>query len=147
MPCDLEDLHALEHSLWEQNARFDKARMDALFAPDFQEVGRSGRRYSRQEMLFDESQSAPIPAILHDIQIRPLSADLAQVIYISELRYNPTLWAWRSSLWDRSTGNWKLRFHQGTPTEARPPLATTEADTSCSRAIDMPLTKEPSHDP
>lgn len=115
------DLIALERSLWQRDSRFDPILMQARFAPDFFEVGRSGRRYSRDEMILPADQAEDIPATLHDLAVQPLSLDLFQVIYLSELRYDSgTEWAWRSSIWDRSTGAWQLRFHQGTPTQERP---------------------------
>ena len=48
----------------------------------------------------------------------PTSDRLALVTYLSELRTDPPEWANRASVWDRSTGRWQLRFHQGTPCEA-----------------------------
>ena len=111
-------LPALEHPLWRTETRFDRALMDAPFAPDFHEFGRSGRRYTRDEMLFYRSDAEDIPATLHNLTVTTLSDTLALVTYISELRYQPTEWANRASIWDRSSGRWQLRFHQGTPCEA-----------------------------
>lgn len=50
---DLEDLRPLEESLWRSKTRFDDAGMDASFADDFCEFGRSGRVYQREEMFFE----------------------------------------------------------------------------------------------
>ncbi len=111
-------LPALEHTLWSRDTRFDRALMDATFAPDFHEFGRSGRRYTRDEMLFGPTEAEDIPATLHNLTVTTLSDTLALVTYISELRYQPTEWANRASIWDRSSGRWQLRFHQGTPCEA-----------------------------
>lgn len=119
MPACHSELSAIEHRLWKRDSRFDPDQMDALFADDFFEIGRSGRRYSRSEMLFPATAAEDIPASLHAMQILPLDENLAQVLYQSELRYDDGIqWAWRSSLWDRSSGQWQLRFHQGTPTQA-----------------------------
>jgi ribonuclease HI len=43
----------------------------------------------------------------------PLSADAILLTY--RMPGRP-----RSSLWIRHDGRWRLRFHQGTPTESRP---------------------------
>lgn len=112
------ELTALEHSLWCSETRFDRALMEATFAPDFFEFGRSGRRYTRDEMLFDAKDAEEIDATLHGLKITDLSATLALVTYISEVRAETTDWSNRSSLWDRASGRWQLRFHQGTPCEA-----------------------------
>ncbi len=112
------DLPDLEDSLWRRETRFDRALMEATFAPGFFEFGRSGRRYTRAELLLDEAQAQDIPATLHNLTVTPLSETLALVTYISELRCDPPEWANRASVWDRASGRWQLRFHQGTPCEA-----------------------------
>jgi hypothetical protein len=118
-PPELQDLPALELTLWHAKTRYDRALMDQTFAPDFHEFGRSGRRYTREDLL-PTGERDPIDATLHALTIAALSDTIALVTYISEL-HGPTgtEWANRSLLWDRSKGRWQLRFHQGTPCEAR----------------------------
>lgn len=111
-------LPTFELTLWRAETRFDRALMEATFAPDFHEFGRSGRRYTRDQMLFDPAEAEDIPATLHNLTVTALSDTLALVTYISELRYETPEWANRASIWDRSSGRWQLRFHQGTPCEA-----------------------------
>ncbi len=112
-------LPALELTLWRAETRFDRALMDATFAADFHEFGRSGRTYTRAEMLLDAASREDIDATLHHLTSRPLSDTIAHVTYISEVRHpEGTEWANRSSLWDLSTGAWQLRFHQGTARKA-----------------------------
>jgi hypothetical protein len=110
-------LDALELTLWRSDTRHDRALMEATFAPDFREFGRSGRRYSRDDLLPSEEAHA-IDATLHDLTVTEIRPDVALVTYRSELRRSTgTDWANRSSLWDRASGQWQLRFHQGTPCE------------------------------
>ena len=112
---DVSLLPALEDSLWDAETRFDRTLMNATFAPDFFEFGRSGRVYAREQMLFDPDDRREIDAALHGVTVRLLSSDIAQVTYVSELKLpEGSEWANRSSLWDRASGMWKLRFHQGT---------------------------------
>lgn len=114
-PDMTEALVALEHSLWRAESRFDTALMAETFAPGFFEFGRSGRRYTRDDLLIDTG--APFEAQLHDLKITPLSATVALVTYVSERRGTEgTDWGNRASIWDRASGRWQLRFHQGTPT-------------------------------
>lgn len=111
-------LHALEHTLWRSDTRYDRALMDQTFAPDFREFGRSGRRYTRDDLL-PNGESPDIDATLHDLTITEVSATIALVTYRSELRRPAhTEWANRASLWAKASGRWQLRFHQGTPCEA-----------------------------
>ncbi|WP_425071421.1 DUF4440 domain-containing protein [Sagittula sp. S175] len=44
-------LQPLEECLWRPETRFDRALVDRLFAPDLVEFGRSGRVYSRADLL------------------------------------------------------------------------------------------------
>lgn len=113
-------LQALEHSLWRTETRFDRALMKATFAPDFHEFGRSGRRYTRDDLL-PTGETHSIDATLHALFITELGDMIALVTYISEVR-SPAgpEWSNRSSVWDRTSGHWQLRFHQGTPCEALP---------------------------
>jgi len=111
-------LATLEQTLWRTETRYDRALMEATFAPDFREFGRSGRRYTRDDLL-PEGEAHPIHATLHDLSVTDLSDTLALVTYLSEVRRPAdSEWANRSSLWDRASGRWQLRFHQGTPCKA-----------------------------
>lgn len=110
----------LEHNLWRAETRSDRAVMEATFAPDFHKCGRSGRRYTRDDLL-PNGEAHPIDATLHALSITDLTDTLAHVTYVSEVRRPAgTEWANRSSLWDRTSGRWQIRFHQGTPCEALP---------------------------
>lgn len=116
-PSDLEELRSLEESLWIGETRYNSEIMEQCFAPDFIEFGRSGKIYSRAEMLFTpETQTEILATIpLPDFRARHLSPDIVQITYISEVRYGDTLErANRSSIWSRFSDGWKLRFHQGT---------------------------------
>ena len=113
----LPDLHPLELTLWTRKTRFNPTLMDQTFAPDCHEFGRSGRRYTRAELL--HAKAHPIDATIHNFTEHKLSATITHTIYISELRTpSGTESANRSSLWDSASGRWQLRFHQGTPIKA-----------------------------
>ena len=110
-------LAALEQIFWHAETRYDRALMEAIFAADLVEFGRSGRRYKRDDLL-PSGESQPIDAVVHELHIIDLSETIALVTYRTELHSSSgTEWANRSSLWDRASGRWQLRFHQGTPCE------------------------------
>jgi hypothetical protein len=112
-------LPALEQALWRAATTYDRAHMDRTFAADFIEYGRNGTFYTRDTMLAAPTVALNIDAVLHDIAVRFTQGDIAVVTYVSEVRYPAgTEWSNRSSVWDRSTGAWQIRFHQGTPCEA-----------------------------
>lgn len=111
-----ETLERLEEELWHEETRFDMQRMNKLIAHDFFEFGRSGRIYSKQDILAVARQ--PIDAILPlpEFYFRLLEENIAQVTYHSAITHNGVVeYARRSSIWSRTTSGWLLRFHQGTP--------------------------------
>jgi len=115
---DLTEIRGLEESLWRANTRFDNELMDRTFAADFFEFGRSGRTYSRVEMMFEPGMFDEIQATLplSHFNARYLSYDIVQVTYVSEVIYDSEKeQANRSSIWARVDEGWQLRFHQGTP--------------------------------
>lgn len=126
---DLSKLRSLEESLWRTETRFDTALMEKVFAPDFFEFGRSGRTYTRAEMLFDPTDRRPIVAtlLLPEFHARHLSEDVVQVTYVSEVMHDGKLLRGnRSSNWSRTSDGWQLRFHQGTPIRASDGLSSAK---------------------
>lgn len=116
----LEEIRRLEESLWQAESRFDNALMDKTFAQDFFEFGRSGRTYSRAEMMFEEGSFGEIAATipLPEFRARHITDDVVQTTYVSAVVYDgKTLRGNRSSIWSRVDGTWQLSFHQGTPIE------------------------------
>ena len=117
-----QKIRHLEESLWITKKRFNDQQMKETFAPDFFEFGRSGKRYSYEEMFIgsdDEDLQQEIKATipLLQLEMRKISNDTVLVTYISEVVYDGvTEHGNRSSLWSLLDDKWRLRFHQGTPT-------------------------------
>jgi hypothetical protein len=115
-PCDLDLLQRLEEDLWRPEVRFARARIERLIAPDFFEYGRSGRAYSREDILAAKPEHFEAQLPLRDFDARLLALDTAQLTYNSAVRYDGEwLLSRRSSIWTRDGGGWRLRFHQATP--------------------------------
>lgn len=109
----------LEHAVWQAVSAADRDFLAQIMAPDFFELGRSGRRYSRDDILSGMDQQPGVVTVLHDLRTHLLTPQITLCTYISEVRYDRgTEWANRSSIWDQSSGDWQLRFHQGTPIAA-----------------------------
>ena len=114
-----EQLIELETELHRIETRRNTGRLDQLLHPDFVEFGRSGRRYSRREVLeefSDGREMAPVEA--QDFELVELGPGVVLLTYRSahvgpagELS-RETL---RSSLWIETEAGWRMRFHQGTP--------------------------------
>jgi hypothetical protein len=113
---DCRALMRLEEAMWREESRFDKAFMERELAPDFFEFGRSGRTYTRQQILDFPREPIAAQLPLEDFRMRLLDANTAQLTYNSKVRYQDVMeYGRRSSIWSRLGGTWVLRFHQGTP--------------------------------
>ena len=112
-------LQELEVELHHPGTRCSHARLDELLHPDFDEVGRSGRRYDRMTVLsFLASQSEHASVESDDFRLVPLAPDAALLTYRSAHRDSDGrlhLHSHRSSIWMKDPTGWRLRYHQGTP--------------------------------
>lgn len=116
----LNALRQLEVELHQPTTRSDPARMARLLHPEFEEFGRSGRLYTRQDVLKEFSAADRVfPSIAAEaFEVRRLSESVALLTYVSAHRdesgktHRHTR---RSSVWVKSPDAWQIRFHQGTP--------------------------------
>ena len=108
-------LQALEESMWRAETRFDSAYMDAVLHPDFAEVGRSGRVFTRDEVL----SMPPVPIAVEmpreTFTVSEVADGVALVGYETIPVDSMHGAAHRSSIWVRDGSRWLLRYHQGTP--------------------------------
>lgn len=110
VPSDEEHVIALERALLTDATRSDGAAVAALLHPQWSEVGRSGRLWSRAEML-DEIGPLETPVTLDVVTCQRVSDDALLLVWRAVDDEGSTL---RSSLWVRSSGAWQQLFHQGT---------------------------------
>lgn len=118
----LEELRSLEKELHTMEARRNRQRMDMLLHPDFVEFGRSGRRYTRADILNEFGPANVLAAVRSEnFGLAVLAEGIALLTYASAhedadgKQYRHTL---RSSVWVCTETGWQMRFHQGTPTAA-----------------------------
>ena len=109
-------LTRLEEDMWREATRFDSAFQEQRFASDFFEFGRSGRIYTRAQIISVNSHPIRTTLPLPDLQIRLLDQNTAQLTYNNQVEYDGIMQhARRSSIWSRTERGWVMRFHQGTP--------------------------------
>jgi len=106
---------SLERSLLRAAERRSPQVLDALIAPDFREVGASGRRWTRAEivaaMLAEDGPLGPDVAD-HDMVGTELADGLVLLEFVTDAQGR---WARRTSLWRRvAPGAWQTFLHQGT---------------------------------
>jgi hypothetical protein len=93
-----------------------RADFENMMAPDFWEVGASGRRYSKEYVLteLEERQRTLHPDIweTRDFHCRRLSKDVYLLTYA--LLQNRERETRRATIWQHTSEGWKIIFHQGT---------------------------------
>ncbi|PYI68955.1 DUF4440 domain-containing protein [Arthrobacter livingstonensis] len=109
--ASLETVVELERELLDPAVRADPLRAGELLHPDFEEIGASGRRWSRQEILAMFSDGEAAEASLEVLALNRLDAATALLTYRSVAPRGSAL---RSSIWQHENGRWQVRFHQGT---------------------------------
>jgi len=114
-------LRQLEQSLLDPAVRHDRSRMLALLAEDFLEFGSSGRVWTRKTIIdLLAKETAFVPPQIEEFNCALLAPELALVTYRTvrtDEKSSERLASLRSSIWTCSTGEWKMRFHQGTRTK------------------------------
>jgi hypothetical protein len=120
----LAHLQSLEAELHHPGTRCSRARLEQLLHPGFHEVGRSGRKYTREMViahLSAEVEEASPPAIeAADYALTPLVDGCALLSYRSARRASDGRLheqALRASIWLRGVDGWQLVHHQGTPAD------------------------------
>jgi hypothetical protein len=110
-----------------------QTEFERMTAPEYWEVGASGRRYSREFILRNLSENPPINAASAGWQtsehgLRPLGADTYLLTYT--LRQGRRLTR-RSTIWWNALEGWRVLYHQGTIVSAEeddvvPPSSAAE---------------------
>ncbi len=119
----LKVLQRLETELHQEETRRDRGRMEKLLHPEFREFSRSGRRLSREESLAElTARGARLPPVASEgFEVTRLGEAAALLTYVSahlNRSGHPYRYTLRSSLWVLTPDGWRMRFHQGTPTDA-----------------------------
>lgn len=111
----LAELRFMEDRIHAASHAATPADFGRVVAPDFWEIGASGKRYSRAFCLEVLSQRAAKPPeeawITRDWHLRELGPDHCLLTYTLEQPGRITL---RSTVWHRNANGWQAVFHQGT---------------------------------
>ena len=118
-----EHLISREMALYAAYKRHEMSAIDALLADDFHEIGSSGRFYSKPEVLAAMKGIRVIDYSFERFGVLPVDGNHAIVTYILAINRiengQPRLnRAFRSSLWRKQDGEWRIVFHQATPLES-----------------------------
>ncbi len=113
-------IEALEKLLLDGTTRRSATDLEHLLAEDFVEVGQSGRRYSRAEIVTELANEQPAQLSLSAFTLSPLAETVMLATYVAERRdaAGIVLRSQRSSIWQYRQDCWQLVFHQGTAMRA-----------------------------
>ncbi len=109
---DLREIRAVEEELLTSTARRNPDRVRELLHPDFMEIGRSGTRLSRDDVVAalrieDDRETT----VTDEWELRLLARDVALVTYAIR---GPGRNSRHSSIWTSAGGELRMLFHQGT---------------------------------
>jgi hypothetical protein len=115
----LSELQALEVELHHPGVRRSRERLEQLLHPDFYEVGRSGRTYTRVTVIDHLAAQEPQPLMESGafalLELAPGVAVLTYRSAFADPERGRSYHALRSSLWVKTSSGWQMRYHQGTP--------------------------------
>ena len=110
-------LRAFEESLLTSAVRSDPDRLLSLLHEEFVEVGRSGSRWTRAEIVtsltIEEQRAAPATDEWELIDLSPT------LVLLTYRICGPQGSSRHTSLWDTAGDSPQMRFHQGTPIRDR----------------------------
>src|SRR5699024_3966768 len=107
---DFEQITAQEQALLADRLRADPPSAAELLHPSFSEVGASGRRFDREEIL---AHLAPLQGV--DAEEFVADEIAPGVVLLRYVTTGSAGSAERTSVWVKEGGRWLLRHHQGTP--------------------------------
>lgn len=112
----LDELRSLEPIFHNKKFGTSTADFTRMTAPDFWEVGASGKRYSREFILEEFSKRPPVQADeagwkCSDFGVRRLGPDTHLLTYMLDQAGRPTR---RATIWRRVDSGWQVVYHQGT---------------------------------
>ncbi|MBL4788426.1 MAG: DUF4440 domain-containing protein, partial [Kordiimonadaceae bacterium] len=106
----------METALADPEVRASEAVLKTILHDDFTEIGKSGKVYSRGNIIAALIAETPLPPYdIENFTVTSLSESTALATYTIPAAKGRTA-SIRSSVWLMEEGIWLLRFHQGTPT-------------------------------
>jgi ribonuclease HI len=105
-----------ERDLLRAEVRGDRQALERLLHPGFEEVGRSGRIWSRDAMI--EALVAD-PAVGDTLLADAAATELAPGVVMVRYHTTGARPTHRVSVWVHDGGDWRIRYHQGTAINAQ----------------------------
>ncbi|MBM7074006.1 DUF4440 domain-containing protein [Shewanella sp. 202IG2-18] len=110
----------LEESLFSDEVRASKIKLEQLIADEFIEVASSGIRFGKKEVLERLPTEAAPEIQATDYEVRQLADDSVMLLYQSVLKKHDVtkpIYSHRCSIWTKANNQWQMVYHQGTKCE------------------------------
>ncbi len=116
-------LREMEVALHQQEIRTNVEQLKLMLHPKFIEIGYSGKTHDYSSTLKNliSEKISDFKVWSQDYKYTEFSKTIIQLTYkaAQQDKYgNLSRHAKRSSIWVNESGEWKVKFHQGTPTDA-----------------------------
>jgi len=116
-----KEIYDLEIQLLKPETRNSPGKISELLSDDFFEFCSSGFvwHYNVNDVIDQADRNSLINWEIQDFSIKFLTMNVVLATYKSIRRNEESLnekYSLRSSIWKLIDGNWKMVFHQGTPT-------------------------------
>lgn len=108
-----EQLYELENRHLQPEVRQSAEALGELLTDDYIEYGKSGRVFTRKQILESLADSPSPGLVLKDFEVTSLAPGAALTRYRIE---SPIQHSLRSTVWKKINDRWQMVFHQGTPT-------------------------------
>jgi len=111
----------LEEKLLQPDIRKSVKDLNCIIDDSFMEFGSSGRTYNKQQIIEVLPTLPIVKMTLMDFQAKLLSTGVVLTTYrvITHSEQNNLMeYSLRSSMWILQEGEWRIVFHQGTPSIA-----------------------------
>jgi ribonuclease HI len=108
---EFEQVKQLEIELSDPAIRKNSRRVAQLLADDFEEVGSSGRKFSKKDIIQLLADEVDITYTLHNFSFISLSSNCILVKYETRVQDKHS---YRSSVWVKQHDQWVMQYHQGT---------------------------------
>jgi hypothetical protein len=112
----LEELKRREPIFHTSEFGSTRGDFERVMAPDYWEIGASGRRYTREFILHHLEKNPPVDAAAagwrsYDHAVRRLEKETYLLTYTLQQVERVTR---RMTIWQRTRGGWRILYHQGT---------------------------------
>lgn len=111
---DLDLVQRMELNLLLPSIRSDEKLLTQIIHPEFVEFGASGRQWYKNDLI-EALVKSQVPNVVTVLDLLAVRVD-ASTILVTYRTSEPNREVLRSSVWLLVSGEWVIRFHQGTPT-------------------------------